>query len=442
MEEDLLHIVCLVVWSIVFLLVMARCFRRDVSSVGLPIAFLGVLSLEHWFGALIYTFPWYEGFAFEKGTVMLGFRYSTIAICAFGLGNLIIAPFIMRSFRLKWMMGSPHVPDTRLPLVYIFSGILFYFALDPILSDIPSIRTLVHAGWNLIVIGLCLGCWNFWRLGKRRAFFWWLAVIALAPLFTMFSTGFLGIGIISLIIAVSFISVFYRPKWKLFLSGIVISCLALSFFVSYMEYREELRDVVWGGKEISKRTDITKQMMGSLTLLDVMDNKQLGHIDVRLNQSHITGSAISNMQMGHTAFARGETVADSLVAMVPRILWPAKPIQIDRTRVVEKYTGLYFEDVGVAMGLIMEFYINLGLAGVIIGFVLFGIILAIVDTACGYRLMKGDWQGFTYWFLPSLSLVGCVSLVQITMTAVSSVVFCYVINKFVLQYVGIGRIRR
>ena len=86
--------------------------------------------------------------------------------------------------------------------------------------------------------------------------------------------------------------------------------------------------------------------------------------------------------------------------------------------IVSKYTGIMFsEDTSVGVGQVMEFYINFGRIGVIIGFIVLGILVAIMDRMAGYYLAKGDVQKFTLWFLPGLASFMCGSFVEATASA-------------------------
>ena len=78
----------------------------------------------------------------------------------------------------------------------------------------------------------------------------------------------------------------------------------------------------------------------------------------------------------------------------------------------------------------MEFYINFGTPGVIIGFLMIGVLIRVLDTIAALRLRDGDWQGFMSWFLPSISLLNVGgSLVEVFGTAAASIVLVTTVNK-------------
>ena len=68
---------------------------------------------------------------------------------------------------------------------------------------------------------------------------------------------------------------------------------------------------------------------------------------------------------------------------------------------VSRFTGIQFAaGTSVGIGQVMEFYVNFGTAGTVAGFLLFGVVLTILDSAAGNCLRNGDLHGFVMWFLP------------------------------------------
>jgi hypothetical protein len=79
----------------------------------------------------------------------------------------------------------------------------------------------------------------------------------------------------------------------------------------------------------------------------------------------------------------------------------------------------------------MEFYVNFGDVGVILGFLVIGTIITIVDWSAYQPLKQGDWQRFICWYLPGLSLLQVGgSLVEITSSAASAAVLSLLLNRY------------
>ena len=75
------------------------------------------------------------------------------------------------------------------------------------------------------------------------------------------------------------------------------------------------------------------------------------------------------------------------MALVPRVLWPDKPVYGAAVHIVADMTGLHLdENTSWGVGNVMEFQINFGTTGVIIGFLILGFSLGWLDfRRCGGR---------------------------------------------------------
>src|SRR6202023_2204221 len=103
-------------------------------------------------------------------------------------------------------------------------------------------------------------------------------------------------------------------------------------------------------------------------------------------------------------FAYGQTLYQVVIAVIPRAIWPTKPVVAGSGSLVTQYTGIQFaEGTAVGIGHVMEAYISFGVVGVIGGFIALGTLIGAIDGAAGRRLRAGDLRGFVMWFLPGLS---------------------------------------
>jgi hypothetical protein len=85
----------------------------------------------------------------------------------------------------------------------------------------------------------------------------------------------------------------------------------------------------------------------------------------------------------------------------------------------------------------MEFYVNFGTPGVIIGFLIMGILVTTLDVAAAERLALNNLQGFVLWFLPGISLLQVGgSLVEATVSAVASIAVAFLANKYLDRLQG------
>jgi membrane protein implicated in regulation of membrane protease activity len=78
----------------------------------------------------------------------------------------------------------------------------------------------------------------------------------------------------------------------------------------------------------------------------------------------------------------------------------------------------------------MEFYVNFGTTGVIVGFMIFGLIITTLDVLATERLASGDLRGFVLFYLPGLSFLQVGGqLTEITTSAAASLVVALIVNR-------------
>jgi hypothetical protein len=197
-----------------------------------------------------------------------------------------------------------------------------------------------------------------------------------------------------------------------------------------MRDRGEIRQAVWGGRSFSDRVDQVSTTFGKLEWLDLSNKDHLNRIDYRLDQSFLVGAAVTRLSdIG--GYAHGETFWEALLALIPRAIWPDKPIQAGSGNVVSQYTGIqYSAGTSVGVGHVMECYINFGTMGVIVGFLILGAIVTVLDLQASERLGSGDLHGFVMWYLPGLSFLQVGgSFIEVTSSAAASIFVAFLANK-------------
>lgn len=431
----------LLVWLLCTGVLIWSQWRDRVPRVGLTIAYMMNFALNHFFGAAVNLLPWFEGPDLQF--VELGFPLSTLAFAMFTLASVLLWPVASRYLRGWWASFPARVPDPRLPKTYIITGLLFYGFVSPALVRIPSVRAFAGAGWSLMIVGLCLATWKAWN-SRSRHIIRWLVAALLFPVFTVVKQGFMSFGTAAVIVVFSFVATFYRPRWKVAVASVLCIYLGLSLYVTYIRDREDIRDVVWSGESTtSKQFESVWKTVTAFELFDINSADHLHRVDARLNQNILVGISMDYIAQGNIAFAKGETLWYALIAMVPRILWPDKPVQAGSMGIVGLYTGIEFnEETSVGLGQVLEFYINYGTASVVIGFLVLGLVINFFDETAGRALYRGDWQRCILWYMPGLGLLQAGgSLVEVTSTTLSSFLFCWFVNRFVLSKYA-GRIQR
>jgi hypothetical protein len=148
-------------------------------------------------------------------------------------------------------------------------------------------------------------------------------------------------------------------------------------------------------------------MFRSFEWFDPSNRHHLIALDQRLNQNYFVGLAARRIEEGRVDYLKGESVREGLLALVPRAFWPEKPVYGGSPRIVSEMTGLRLSpNTSFGVGNVMEFQINFGIPGVIVGFVILGWLLGTLDFQAAIAERRGDLGGLILFFLP------CVALIQ------------------------------
>jgi hypothetical protein len=327
----------------------------------------------------------------------------------------------------------------RVPRVFVGLGLACLLVLLPAASQIPSASALVSQGWNLVIAGLALGCWSAWLAARSLSFGWWLVSTLCLPFLTILTQGFLGYGTVAAVAVLCFIASFYRPRWRVVLAAFVLMYVGLSLYVTYMRDRNDIRDVVWGGGTLSERASRVYTTISTLEWFDLHNQDHLARITQRLDQNAQVGAAVEYLDAGLAQFAYGQTLIDGAISLVPRAIWPSKPVAAGSGLLVTQYTGIKFDPTTtVGIGNVMEAYVSYGTIGVTVWFLLLGAVLARVDAAAAKHLRSGDWPRFVQWFLPGLSLLAVNgSIVELTSSVAAAIVVTQAVKPLVARPVRI-----
>jgi hypothetical protein len=250
------------------------------------------------------------------------------------------------------------------------------------------------------------------------------------PAITVLTQGFLGYGTMALALVLVFVAHFVRPRALLVICYLLIGYVGLSFYTAYMRDRTEIRAEVWGGKPLSDRLDQFAETVRTIEWFDPTDRQHLKSVDGRLNQNALVGAAV--VHLSHSSdFAHGETIWQAILGFIPRAVWPNKPVSGGSGDLVSRFTGLHFgEGTSVGIGPVMEFYANFGTWGIVIGFLILGGALSLLDYLARDCLIRGDWQGFALRFLVGgtfLQVSG--SLVAISTSAMGALVVAVIVKR-------------
>jgi len=403
MVETEQYIGWLILW-LLGLVVVLWSQKERMTGVGLTLAYALQLWVIHWLAAAIYALPWYRR---PTPLLLAGLQESALAVLGFALGCALL-PFLLRLWRSapegKEASAPEERADPRLMRVFIAAGVGAYITL-PFVQTVPTVGAIVSVAANLLLVAFAMECWN--SIHDPKSSIWrWIALSALLPFITIITQGFLSYGFAAMLTVFAFVASMYRPRWKVLVFGLVASYLALSVYVTYMRDRMLIREAVWGQKSYETRLNEMTHTFGDFELLDLRRIEHLERIDDRLNQNGLVGAAVMYLAATPQDFARGSTLWEAALSPIPRALWPDKPIVAGSGELVTRFTGIKFaEGTSVGIGHVLEWYVNFGPAGVVIGSMLMGLLLGFIDRTAAVRLQVGDWQAFAAWYLPALSLL-------------------------------------
>jgi hypothetical protein len=209
-----------------------------------------------------------------------------------------------------------------------------------------------------------------------------------------------------MITVLSVIVVMARSPWRVAIGCVVATIVGMSVFFSYFENRKEIRGAVWGGAPVERRIDASVGAAKQIALFDPRNQSHLYALDARLNQNYFAGLAAARISSGESQYLYGRTIWDGILSVIPRALWPDKQIVAGSGRIVAEMTGLQLSmDTSFGVGNVMEFHINFGLAGIVVGFVLFGFVLGKLDRLAATSDAKGDLGTTLVYFLPAVAII-------------------------------------
>ncbi|NCY21216.1 hypothetical protein EBX31_04570 [bacterium] len=405
--------------------------RRAYGGAGFVFIYILLFSVIHLFGAIIHAIPEFSLKGVEY--VVIGFRESLYGLVAFCAGAFL--PILGRATLEQQTAKESRVAVPHKTIWYLMGlGIAFFFA-RAVLGKIPSIGAAINAGTTLMVVAMVLGFWTSWIEGRKLEMFFWMALCAGFPLFSLTFQGFLGFGISVAAIVLLAIASFYRPQWRVWTMGIPAIYFALSLYVTYMRERTEIREEVWGGSKMEKRIEKIQKIYDNFEWLDLEKEEHIQRIDERMNQNSLVGMTVDRIERGDIYPVNGITLWWGIQSLIPRIIWWNKPVTAGSMNVAGYFTGQeYAKGTSVGLGQVMELYGNYKRWGVLIGFFLLGWLISIWDIRCGQALRLGDWKNYSCYFIllvPLLQPGG--SAVELCSGTAAAAVLVWFLRQFVFR---------
>ena len=376
---------------------LLQTLRKGKVSLGLPVAYLYSLLLIHLPGALAHIFG--RNFLLNSNLTQIGMRFTALGSVCFVAGVLLA-----RSSR----SSSPVQPTAERNYFCWFcvlGGWTFIYGLSP-LYHIPSVSAAVEKGGGVWMLGVMLGLRVACQDNDRKRIAIWLGALSVFPFVTLFFWGFLSYGTGAIIIVLSVLTISTRRYARVAIGIATFAFLSLSIFVNYFQHRNDIRHQVWGGAPYDARIDSIVRAVEGFELLDMTNREHLIALDQRLNQNFFIGLAAQRIQQGQVKYLKGTSVWEGMLSLVPRLFWPEKPVFAGSPQIIAKITGLRLSPTSAfGVGNVMEFQINFGIPGVLIGFSVLGFVIGSLDLKAAEAEAKGELGTAILYFLPSVALI-------------------------------------
>lgn len=389
------------------LLLLLWMLRRDRASLGLPVAYLLALLLIHLPGGYAYVV---SGGIYGGGATEIGLRITAIGCAAFlagvwggqALASRQAARAKTRPHKLNY---TPQTPGRRFWVFCIVGGWILIYGVS-VLLRLPSVGAIIEQGGAIWILGAMLGFAHAFLSKDPPRMAIWGSLTFVYPVMMLLLAGFLSYGSTAVIVVFAILTVAARRYWLMVGTLALSSFVGISVFVNYFAARTDLRNVVWGGEAIGARLDVITDAIGNFAWFSVSNPAHLHALDRRLNQNYFIGVAAERLEMGQVEFLDGRSITEGLMALIPRVLWPDKPVFGGSGGLVTELTGLNLNrDTSWGVGNVMEFYINYGMAGVVVGFVLLGFLIGLLDRKTVEALRIGDLGSAFVFFLPCIALI-------------------------------------
>jgi hypothetical protein len=394
--------------------------RRDRVSLGLPIAYLYSLLLIHVPGAFAHIVG--GDFLPHTDLIEIGMRFTALGSVSFVAGVW----WARSRSSFPTMPIRRDVDRHQFRWFCLVGGWCLIYGLSP-LYQIPSISAAVEKGGGIWMLGVMLGLRAACQRRDLRRIAIWLGALLVYPVLMLLLGGFLSYGSAAIIIVCALLTISTRSHWQVAVGIALFSFLCLSIFVNYFQHRSNIRDQVWGGAPLEARIQSVTDTARGFKWFDPNDQKHLSALDERLNQNYFVGLAARRIQLGQANYLEGYSVWQGLLSLVPRFFWPEKPVFAGSPQIVSKMTGLHLSPkTSFGVGNVMEFQINFGVPGVVIGFVVLGWLIGTLDLKAAVAEAGGDLGGMILFFLPCVALIQPNgSIVELTGGSAAALVAAY-----------------
>lgn len=277
------------------------------------------------------------------------------------------------------------------------------------------------------MLGVMLGLRSALQRGDVSRAALWGGALMVYPTLMLLLGGFISYGAAAVIIVGGIAAISTASTSRVLLALTVTTFLGVSVFVNYFAHRNEIRDAVWGGAPMEQRIDATFNIFRGFAWIDTTNSDHLTALHERLNQNYFVGIAAERIEQGQVSYLYGRSIWEGILALVPRAIWPEKPVFGGSPKIVMEMTGLVLdEDTSWGVGNVMEFHINFGIPGLVLGFLGLGWLLGFLDRRAAESDRSGELGKVFFYFLPAVALIQPIgSMVELAGGVAAALVAAY-----------------
>ena len=267
--------VMLAAWIVAPLILFTFHTRRGALGGFLVYSYIFSLIMSHWFGALVNLSPGGCYCVYSPPDTLAGFRLSSLALAAFAIGTIMVRPSqrltIKRAVtpmeRSQRQRGLAELDRIAIQFFFPLGGFCWALTFTSA-GAIPSITSILSVGKECVLLAICLMCWSSWFQGDRRRFFRWMATALLFPVVTVISSGFIGYGIVMAVTVLTFVAMFFRPRWVLAVALVSVMYCGVTLWVNYAQIRGQVRHSIDLGESFEQRMEPILKMLQNMEAVD------------------------------------------------------------------------------------------------------------------------------------------------------------------------------
>ncbi len=324
------------------------------------------------------------------------------SLIGFVVGAYLVAPQVMRRPHLRvdrewrsWTAPDRLEAQWQVAVALVVAGSIALVGIGPFYA-IPTMRAIVSQLILLLDTGLTFMAIYVMLSGRRDRLSTMLICLLVSSAYRAIGTGFFGNSVNTALYLLAILTMGRQSSVKAWAYlGFSLYLLLIPYGI-WLNVRAGIREGIWKGASFEERVLTIKFEGGRGTyLFNLLDPEDLRLIQHRIDQSHLLSSAMQFTPSREPHAWGYSMVEDILMAMVPRLLWPNKPLSMGGSRFVSKYTGIKFAaTVSVGINFLFEFYVNFGSLGTVICVAFFGVVCGVLDYLFfrfGFRSFFAQW---------------------------------------------------